>query len=170
MVVNVKKFMKFSALVIIIPTLLAGCSEVLERSAKVAARQAALAEARKANENFPTTTNTISEPERKLKATRRVARVEIGSLPICKKRTVNSSDCSFLKLMDSNFNKTDLNGYRFISADLSGSTFIGANLRNADLSNANLENCDFSNADLLGASLVGAKLRGATMPDGKVHE
>jgi uncharacterized protein YjbI with pentapeptide repeats len=125
---------------------------------------------KKAYEQSQLTTSTISEPERKLKAARRVARVEIGSLPICKNRIANSSDCSFLKLMDSNFNKTDLNGYRFNSADLSGSTFIGANLQNADLTNANLENCDFSNADLSGASLVGAKLRGATMPDGTVHE
>jgi uncharacterized protein YjbI with pentapeptide repeats len=170
MVGYVKKFMKYSVLVIIIPTLLAGCSEVLERSAKLAARQAALAAARKANENFPATTNAISEPERKLKAAGRVAIVKTGSLPICIRRRANSSDCSFLKLMDSNFNKTDLNGYQFKSADLSGSTFIGANLQNADLSNANLENCDFRNADLSGASLVGARLRGATMPDGTVHD
>jgi uncharacterized protein YjbI with pentapeptide repeats len=170
MVVYVKKFMKFSVLVIIIPTLLSSCSEVLERSAKLAARQAALAAARKANENFPTTTSTISEPERKMKAAVRVAKVKTGSLPTCIRRRANSSDCSFLKLMDSNFNKTDLSKYLFNGADLNGSTFIGANLQNADLSNANLENCDFSYADLSGASLVGAKLRGATMPDGTVHD
>ena len=170
MVVAMKKYMKLAVVVIIFPMLLTGCSEVFERSAKLAARQVALDAARKANEDFPTTTDSISEPERKLKEASRVARVKIGSLPICKKRRANSSDCSFLKLMDSNFNKTDLNSYLFKGADLSGSTFIGANLQNADLSNANLENCDLSRADLTGANLNGAKLTGATMPDGTIHE
>jgi|688.fasta_scaffold777951_2 uncharacterized protein YjbI with pentapeptide repeats len=125
---------------------------------------------KKAYEQSQLTTSTISESAPKLKATGRVGRISTGNLPICIRRRANSSDCSFLKLMDSNFNKTDLNGYQFKSADLSGSTFIGANLQNADLSNANLENCDFRNADLSGASLVGARLRGATMPDGTVHD
>jgi uncharacterized protein YjbI with pentapeptide repeats len=164
MVPNVKKFMKISILAIFIPTLLSSCS------AKFVARQSALTAAKKASENFRTTTTTISEPERKLKAASRSAKATTGSIPTCIRRRANSSDCSFLKLMDSNFNKTDLSNYIFNGADLSGSTFVGTNLQSADLSNANLENCDFSNADLSGASLVGAKLRGATMPDGTVHE